>query len=127
MKILMNQLLSLKDIYEKLKNEPMSIRVAYKLNKIFDGVFKDLVFYQSKVSELLKQYGQVDENGNYVRSEDGLSILLIPEKIEECTKALRELDAIEVEMPDISLTLDELENFKLTLQEMALLESFIVE
>ena len=54
-------------------------------------------------------------------------IRIVEDKIAEAEKAMRELNEIEVEVPNIKFTLDELDELKLSVADMFALDAFIEE
>ena len=114
-------------ICESLQDQPMNVKLAYKLAKIKTKLQDDEQFYTEKLQEIIKKYAQTDEDGNYVFTNDGSAIKIKDGQTQDCQDDINELDAIEVEMPNITLTLDELDSLNLTINQMELLLNFIEE
>lgn len=113
-------------VFGQITQEKISPKLAYKILKLCKGASEEEQFYDKKRSEIIQEYAIKDENGQVKISDDGM-ITIIPDKIPEVEKALRELNELEVEAPNIKFTLDELEELKLSVSDMFALEAFIEE
>ena len=119
--------LEFQHLYQRLKNEAISIRLAYKLNKLNNKVLSEASFYEDSLHKILNQYAEKDEYGNFIQNEDNTGILIQKECLEICHRKINELQSIEIDIFDISFTLDELEELKITPAELVCLESLIKE
>ena len=111
MKLTIKDLVLFYNLYDQIKDRAPSIKTAYKMNKIYERAAQEQTFIQ----------------GNLILTDDKTDILVEPSKINECKKALHELVEIEVELPDYSFTLDELEPLKLSINDLHSLMNFICE
>lgn len=121
------EVLEYDSLYYKLKDQTIPIKVAYKLNKLFIAIQNEVSFYESSINQILSDYGQTGEDGQYILNPNKDGILIKPELIDECNKKVIELQNLEIEPPDISFTLDELECLKITPAELSCLFSLIKE
>jgi hypothetical protein len=83
-------------------------------------------FYNSKRNEIINEYAVKDENGKVVVSKEGM-ITIDPDNIDEANAAVAELNNIEVDMPNVRFRLEELEELKLSVADMFVLDAFIEE
>jgi hypothetical protein len=90
-------------------------------------VEKHLNFYQDKLKEILLQYGEKDEKGELIPTEDGQGIKLIQETMQEAYDKVAELRNLDIEIPDYKFNLEAFENTELTLMEMNVILPFIEE
>ena len=127
MKLTIKDLVLFYNLYDQIKDRAPSIKTAYKMNKIYERAAQEQTFIQEQQQKIAEKYAQRDENGNLILTDDKIDILVEPSKIYECKKALRELVEIEVELPDYSFTLDELEPLKLSMNDLQPLMNFICE
>ena len=127
MKIKLQNLAEFSNIYSTLKNGKMPFKTAYKFNKIFTQIDTELTFYQQKFADIVREFGKQDENGNYIYTQDGSSIEIMEGRQLECQQKIAELQNIEADIPDVYFSIDELESFDLTIQEMNCLMPFIKE
>ena len=126
MKITIYQLISTLNIEKELLTQKLPIRTAYNLSKIFARAREELKFYQEKFKEIVTQYGEKDEKGNLIFL-DNENISIPKDKIEECQKEITDLQNLELEIPDYSISLDSLEAIKISLDEISILLPFICE
>jgi hypothetical protein len=127
MQIKMTDVISLKELYPKLKNSKLPAKLAYKLVRIFDEVDKQAQIYTTMFSEILNDCAQKDENGNPILIENGTQVALVEDKIQECSERMTELNNLMVEFEiKYTLTLDDLDMFEgITLEDIKLLSPFI--
>lgn len=122
-----DQALEFQYLYQRIKNEPLNIKVAYKLNKLYNQIMVEASFYEDSLNKILNKYAQKDELGNFVQNKNNTGVLIEPEFIEICHKEIRELQSIEFDTGNIIFSLDELEDLKLTLSELNCLQDLIVD
>ena len=125
MKLTMTEGLQFVELYNKIKDTSLPIKVAFTLNKIYKEMENDINFYNEKLGEIIQKYGQKDDSGNPVFSSDGTMIEIIPELREECLEKQKEVNSLEIEVPDYSINIDDLEKINLTVSELNPLMSFI--
>lgn len=113
-------------VFSQVAQMKISSKLAYKIMKLCKSVATEEEFYNNKRNEIINEYAVKDENGQIVVSDDGM-ISIMQDKIPVAEKALRELNEIEVDMPDIKFMLDELDELKLSVADMFALDAFIVE
>lgn len=123
----MFEIIELSNLYSSIKDNKMPLKTAYKFTTLMRKAETELKFYQSEFAKIVEEYGQKDEAGQYIFSEDGQSITILPGKESECNERLLELRNLDVEVNNISFTIDELENFNLTIAELNCLMPLIKE
>lgn len=111
--------------YEKVKDQTMSISTAYKLSKIYKATKDDLTFYQDKLREILLQYAELDENGQFISVEDGNGIKLKPDTQEACLAAINELQDTESDIEFEPIPVDALSSLEVTPSELEGIMGFI--
>lgn len=125
MQLQMQQIINFTNFYETAKQEKLSIKTAYKLAQLASSIETNIAFYREKLQAIIIQYGELDENGRPVPTEDGQGIKLRPGTDMDCNKAMYELQTFEVELPDITFTIEEFEGMNLSVAEIAPLMPFI--
>lgn len=126
MQIKMSEVLVLNNLYDKIKTQSTSIKTTYKLSKLFKAIQEENEFYTSELNKIIAEYAEHDENGNPVFLESGG--IKVKEGFAQTTKEkLNELWELEVELPDVQFTLDELDTISLTVEEFNPLLPFIKE
>ena len=125
MTLKMYELIDFPTFFEKVKNQPLSFKTSYRLTLLATEIEKHINFYQENFRNLLTTYGQKDENGELVRTEDGQGIKLIEDKITECNTKIVELRELDVELPDIKFDIEEFGDVVLTPIEVYTIKPFI--
>lgn len=123
----MFEIIELSNLYSSIKDNKMPLKTAYKFTTLMRKAETELKFYQSEFAKIVEECGQKDEAGQYIFTEDGQSITILPGKESECNERLLELRNLDVEVDNISFTIDELENFNLTIAELSCLMPLIKE
>lgn len=113
-------------IFESFAQARISPKFAYKIMKFCKSAGTEEEFYNTKRNEIIDMYAVKDENGHVVITDDGM-ISIVPDKMTEANAAMQELNALEVEVPNIRFTLDELEGLELSVADMFALDVFIEE
>ena len=92
----------------------------------FDAYEKEGEFYTEKFQEIVDTYAKKDEEGQLVFSDDGNQILIKDGMVDECDKALEDLQSLEVQIENYGLTLEDLgENIECTPDELEALMPFM--
>lgn len=123
----MEQLIDFRNNSDFFANANLPLKGAYKINKIRKLVDKEAEFYTEKLQEIIDTYAKKDENGQYVFSADGEQIMIQEDKLDECNKALSELQEIKVEIDNQNLSIEDLgESLECTPEELETLMPFMV-
>ena len=125
MKIPMSKILTFQQLWPKMKDQVMPIQLAYKLSRLYDSVDNNARFYSTELNKIVSEYAERDADGNMVPTEEGKGIQLQQIYIPKAEAAVNELLNLMVDVPDISFTLDELKDIKLSLEEFGVLLPFI--
>ena len=107
-KVTMDQIIAFRNNGDFLSDVSLQLKVDYKLNKIKKAVEKEGEFYTEKFQEIVDKYARKDDDGNLVFSDDGNQIMIKDGMVDECNKALEDLQALEVEVDNFGLTLNDL-------------------
>lgn len=104
----------------------LPLKAAYKLNKIRQSVEKEADFYSDKFQEIIDEYAKKDDEGEYVFSEDGDQIMIKEGMVDECSKALEDLQKLEVQIENYGLTIEDLgEDIECTPDQLSALMPFM--
>lgn len=112
------------NLFQKLANQCFDVKLQYKLIKIKKAIQEENAIYQEQVYKNCEPYFEKTPNGQPVINENG-GFKIREDCINECNKVLLELDKMDVQVPDIYLSLDELNDLNLTFSELEVLEPFI--
>lgn len=104
----MDQLIAFRNNGDFFAETTLPLKGAYKLNKIKKAVEKENEFYVEKFQEIVNKYAKTDEKGNLVYSDDGNQIMIKDGMVDECNKALDDLQNLEVQIENYGLTLEDL-------------------
>ena len=104
----MDQLIAFRNNGDFFADTTLPLKGAYKLNKIKKAVEKESEFYQEKFQEIIDTYAQKNDNGSLVYSEDGTQIMIKDGMVEDCNKAIDDLQSLEVQIENYGLSLSDL-------------------
>ena len=109
----------------KLNDLPLSAR--YKFSLIIPLLAPHIQFYEKRQQEIAAKYGKKDEEGNFVKTEDGKGIIIEDKFIDDFEKAIKELNelTVEIDADKIACSLDDLEKLNLSIAELSQISSFI--
>lgn len=116
---------TLYDTLSSLKEKEMPIRLSYKFTILLDKIDCDYNFFISEMRKIINKYGLKDEHGELIQ-ENG-NIKINPDSLSLAEKALQDLHETEVKLPDVTLTLDELESLNIKPADLRALLPFIKE
>lgn len=102
---------------QKLKETPLPIKTSYKISKNAKTLLQKTSFIEEQRVSLVKKYG--------VESEEGM-ISVTPENAEMFAEEYNELMAIEEEVDIQMVDIDELNDVKLTSNELETI-SFLID
>ena len=116
----------LTQIFSPHITQKLPVSVSYKIYKLMRALEEEQKFFEERRQEIINQYGEHDENGQLKISEQGF--VQIPEAVRlEAQEKLNELADIDVELPNIAFTIEELEGINLSVQDIAILEPLLKE
>lgn len=121
----MFEVLELQNLYNSIANTKLPLKTTYKFTRLMKRAEEEIAFYQVKFQEIIEEFGEKDENGQYKMTEDGQSIVIIAGKEMECNSRLLELRNLEVEIEGITFSIEELEKLDVTITELNCLMSLI--
>lgn len=127
MQLKMQALINFPVFYETVKSQKLPIKVAYKLAQLSRVIETELSFYQEKLNSIIKEYAQLDDNGQPIPTNDGRGIKLRPGTEVACMSTMRELQEIDVTLPDITFSLSDFDSIELTVEETSAVMPFIIE
>lgn len=122
----MYEILDFSKVYNSIKDDKMSIKTAYKLNKLIKKIEEENNFYNIKFHEIIEQYAEKNDQGEYQYIDEN-SIKIKEGKEQECYKKVSELQNLEIETPNITFSIEELGDINLTIDTVNMLMPFIEE
>lgn len=127
MKIQLYQILEFSDFFTKVKTAKLSFKTSYRLATLATEIQKNIEFFQNQLNALVQEYSKKDESGYPIPTPDGSGVLLTEETMEEAQSRFSELHSLEVDLPDITFTIEEFETLELTPEEIQAILPFIKE
>ena len=121
----MQDVINFASLYEKIKNEKMPLKTAYKFSRLMKELEREISFYQTEFSKIIQTYAKKNEDGGYAISSDGESIEVVAGKELECNNRINELRNLEIDINNIHFSLEELEGLNLTIMELSCIISLI--
>lgn len=103
-----NQIESLYEALKEWMDKEISFSLAYKMMVISSAIDKEYQFYITKMRSIIQKYALKDEQGELVVENNQIKV--DPNYISAAEKELEELGEIEVTLPDIKITYQELES-----------------
>lgn len=112
------QLIDSRDALEKVFNQDLPVRMAYKISKIIKAVNNELTTFDEFRNKLLNKYGTDAGEGKFSISAENVPLF------QEDIKSLLET---EVTLEFNRITLDDLGSIKLSSRDLSTLDYLIVE
>ncbi len=107
-------------VIEKNSNKTFDIQTQYKLIKLKRSLMPELEILNEQLQSL-SQFFETDDEGNFIYSEDG-GVKIKKESFEQFNQVLTSINNMEVTLPDIYFSLEELAPLELTLNEVELFD-----
>ena len=126
MKIKRFELNNIREVILQIGDKKGPIKTQYKLVKLKKIADEEQQIYQDLVDKNCLQFLEKDENGNLIPHPDG-GYTVSKDKIEECNNTIAEILDTEIEINDITFTLDELEGLELSIAQIDALMPVIEE
>jgi hypothetical protein len=123
--MILSSILSFPNFYNQIRSNPLPFKTAHKLSKLSKAIEEEIGFYREKMTELVEQYARKDDEGNYIYINNGRDIAIKPEAIVECQTKVKELETMEVELPNIKFSAEEFADTTLSLDELQPILPFI--
>lgn len=111
-------------LINKLKEKKFNISTQYKLIKIEKSILDEQEIFQEQIQVNCSEFFERDENGKPLINDDG-GYKIKKDKINECYALMNKMTSLQIQIPDIYFSLDELTELDLTLGELMPLEPFI--
>ena len=120
----MREVMNVMSLYDNIKSAKIPVATAYKFSLLFKDLKQHSTFYQEELTKVVDEYAVRGEDGKIV-SYGTDSVKLQEDKLDEAQKRFAELVELEVEVPDITFTIEELEKLELTVADLEILSNFI--
>lgn len=114
------------NLRNKIIDKKLPIKTSYKLTRFFNQLEEEAKFFNETLQKIIDEYGQKDENGNFIFTDNGQGVKIKEDKYNDCMGKIEELNSIEVKLNYTpSFTLEELEGLDLEMKYINLLMPYI--
>ena len=127
MQIKMWQVFKILNIYSRVKELKAPAKVAYKFNKLCASLEGENKFYAEELNKIISEYCEKNEDGTPKMMEDGTGVKIKEEFVEEAQTKAEELWNLDIDAPDIQINLNEMDNVRLSVEELNGISPFIIE
>lgn len=117
MKIKRFQLNNIAAIINSIGDKKGPIKTQYKFVKLKQMAEEEQKIQQSLIDTNCIQFLEKDENGKFIPHEQG-GFKIKKDKVEECNKIISEIMETEIEINDITFSLDELDGLQLSIAQL---------
>ena len=121
MTITINDMLALSNFLDAHRNDTMAMKTAFKFNKLAAALESDMRLFQEKYQELINKYADLE---NSAGMPDG-TFKIKEGEFDNYMRETNELSAVEIEIPNVKIAIDELEHFSVTMDEVRQLMAFL--
>ena len=122
------------DAFEVLKikpqiiNKKLPIKTSYKFTRLFDQLETETKFFNNTLQSIIEEYGQRDEDGKFVLTDDGTGVKIKEDKLSECMEKIDELNNVEINLTYVpNFALEELDGLELEIRYITYLMPYIKE
>lgn len=123
-KVKISSLLNSTEALQKLAGTDLKAKLAWQVARLLKAAEAELQSFNEARTNLIKKYGEKDENGELITDENG-NCKITPDFIDTFSNELNELIDSEVEISANKISINDLDNTNFTPSEMTLLEDFI--
>ena len=99
--------------------------LAYKMLKFMKASDTEGSFYDQQLKDIISKYAKKDQKGEPMYIDGHISIM--PDKVEECQKAINDLGETDVDAPKITFSIQELTPINFSVSELYSLDEIIIE
>lgn len=121
----MSNIINFNVFYDEVRNAKIPLKLAFKLSNLTKVINEKTEFYREELQKILQEYGEFDENGDIIPTDDGRGVKVKPGTEIECVTKINELQSLEVELPDITFDIEEFGDIELTLDVFNIITPFL--
>lgn len=125
-KITVNNMIKSIDTFNKILQQSFKGSLAFQIARIVRELDKEMQTFNNEKTKLIQKYAEKDEKGNLIVDEND-NVKIDNSKIEEVNKEFESLLQTEIEINAEKLSINNIDNFELTPQEMLNIEVFFEE
>ena len=125
-KVNLNDILNASDTFNAIMQQSFKGSLAFKIARLAHELSKEMETFNAERQKLLQKYCVKDENGELKTNDNG-TVQVEPDKINEFNEEFSSLLETEVEINAEKLSMDSLDSFDITPQQMISIEKFFEE
>lgn len=115
-----------KEVFKKLAEMPLNIKVAYNIARIIREIEKENRTFEETRQKLLFKYGEKDSSGQLIINQNN-QITIIPDQIKNYNKEIQELLDEKIKLNVEPINLNDLGEIQITPAEIYQINMFIKE
>jgi hypothetical protein len=125
-KVNLNDILNASGTFNAIMQQSFKGSLAFKIARLARELSKEMETFNAERQKLLQKYCMKDENGELKTNDNG-TVQVEPDKINEFNEEFSSLLETEVEINAEKLSMDSLDSFDITPQQMISIEKFFEE
>ena len=125
-KVSLNDILNASETFNAIMQQSFKGSLAFKIARLARELSKEMETFNAERQKLLQKYCVKDENGELKTNDNG-TVQVEPGKINEFNEEFSSLLETEVEINAEKLSMDSLDSFDITPQQMISIEKFFEE
>lgn len=125
-KVSLNDILNASETFNAIMQQSFKGSLAFKIARLARELSKEMETFNTERQKLLQKYCVKDENGELKANDNG-TVQVEPDKINEFNEEFSSLLETEVEINAEKLSMDSLDSFDITPQQMISIEKFFEE
>lgn len=114
------------EVMRTLSTQQLKGKVAFRVARLLRELEKEFTLFNEKRAELVREYGQKDENGELKTTENG-DFMLEPERAQEFYNMMDELLNTDLSINAEKIAFEDIENVEFTPTQILSIENFIEE
>ena len=122
-KVNLNDILNASETFNAIMQQSFKGSLAFKIARLARELSKEMETFNAERQKLLQKYCVKDENGELKTNDNG-TVQVEPDKINEFNEEFSSLLETEVEINAEKLSMDSLDSFDITPQQMISIEKF---
>ena len=125
-KVNLNDIINASETFNVIMQQSFKGSLAFKIARLARELSKEMETFNAERQKLLQKYCVKDENGELKTNDNG-TVQVEPDKISEFNEEFSSLLETEVEINAEKLSMDSLDSFDITPQQMISIEKFFEE
>jgi hypothetical protein len=121
----MSDIINFSIFYNEVKSTKLPLKTAFRLSNLTKAIDEQTTFYREKIQEILKEYGEFDEQGNLIIINNGNGFKVKEGTEIECSEKINELQNLDVELPDITFDIEDFGDIELTMEVFNIITPFL--